>query len=48
MKHPRTLGIYYRNPSGVSTDPANDAWKHREEAQIRSVHEAALLQVQSN
>lgn len=47
MKHPRTLGIYYRNPRGVSTDPANDAWKHREEAQIRQTHEVALLQAHS-
>ena len=28
------LGLYYFNPEGISTNPDNFAWKHKEEREI--------------
>jgi glycosyltransferase involved in cell wall biosynthesis len=36
MKHPKPLGIYYRNPTGMSTNADHDHWKHAEEQEIRA------------
>ena len=33
-KHPETLGVYYFNPKGISTNPENNSWKRREEKEI--------------
>ena len=29
------LGVYYDNPTGVSTDPNNHSWKMIEEKEVR-------------
>ncbi len=33
-KHNSVLGVYYFNPTGVSTNPENNSWKHEEEKEI--------------
>jgi len=33
-KHPEILGVYYFNPMGVSTNPANASWKVEEEKAV--------------
>ena len=34
MKHPETLGVYYFNPTGMSTNPEHDSWKKVHEREI--------------
>ncbi len=34
LKHPEILGVYYFNPTGVSTNPANNGWKIEEEKEV--------------
>lgn len=34
-KYPEVLSLYYWNPKGISTNPANFSWKFKEEKQIR-------------
>jgi len=34
MKHPEILGVYYFNPTGISTNPEHDSWKKDEEKEI--------------
>ena len=34
------LGVYYFNPSGVSTDAANDGWKTEEENRMRNKYKS--------
>jgi len=34
IKHPETLGIYHRNPTGISTDPRHADWKRAEEREV--------------
>jgi len=33
-KHPETLGVYYFNPTGMSTNPEHDSWKRDHEREI--------------
>ena len=34
------LGVYYFNPSGVSSDPSNESWKIEEEKRMRDKYKA--------
>jgi glycosyltransferase involved in cell wall biosynthesis len=34
MKHPDVLGVYYFNPTGMSTNPEHDSWKKEHEREI--------------
>ncbi len=34
MKHPEVLGVYYFNPTGMSTNPEHDSWKKVHEREI--------------
>lgn len=34
MKHPEVLGVYYFNPTGMSTNPEHDSWKKEHEREI--------------
>ena len=33
-KHPEVLGVYYFNPTGMSTNPEHDSWKKEHEREI--------------
>ena len=33
-KIPGILGLYYFNPTGISTNPDNFSWKHEEERKV--------------
>ena len=33
-KHPEVLGVYYFNPTGMSTNPEHDSWKREHEKEI--------------
>ena len=33
---PETLGVYFFNPNGLSTNPENDSWKKYDEAYVRN------------
>ena len=35
---PEDLGLYYFNPSGISTSTANQSWKRQEENRIREMY----------
>jgi len=39
---PEILGIYYYNPLGVSTNPDNNNWKHKEEFEVRQQYSNLL------
>ena len=34
VKHPEVLGVYYFNPTGMSTNPEHDSWKKEHEKEI--------------
>lgn len=34
VKHPEILGVYYFNPTGMSTNPEHDSWKKEHEKEI--------------
>jgi hypothetical protein len=34
FKHPEILGVYYFNPTGISTDQRNNSWKKEEEKEV--------------
>jgi len=44
LKHPEILGVYYYNPTGVSTNPEHDSWKKEEEKEIWTVYRKKLQQ----
>jgi len=37
-KHPQIMGVYYFNPTGISTNPENNSWKRREEREVFQKH----------
>ena len=44
MKHPEILGVYYLNPTGISTNPEHDSWKREEEKEIWMAYRKKLQQ----
>lgn len=38
MKINSTLGLYYFNPTGISTNPENNSWKKKEEKEIYNLY----------
>ena len=44
LKHPETLGVYYFNPSGISTNPDNFDWKRREELEIYKKYQKRFME----
>ena len=38
-----TLGLYYFNPTGISTDPDNFGWKRQEEAKVYETYKDVTL-----
>jgi len=43
VKHPEVLGVYYFNPTGISTNPENNSWKKEEEKEIFMKYRTALM-----
>ena len=43
-KHPETLGVYYFNPSGISTNPENFDWKRKEELEIYKKYQKRFME----
>ena len=43
-KHHEALGLYYFNPTGMSTNPDNNSWKRKEELGIFRKHQKAYLE----
>ena len=44
VKHPEVLGVYYFNPTGISTNPENNSWKKKEEFEIFKKYQKALME----
>jgi glycosyltransferase involved in cell wall biosynthesis len=43
-KHPETLGVYYFNPTGMSTNPEHDSWKKKHEFEIFKKYQKLYLE----
>lgn len=46
-KHPEVLGVYYFNPTGMSTNPEHDSWKKEHEREIFQNYMGIYQQQQS-
>ena len=49
IKHPETLGVYYFNPLGISTNPENNSWKKKEEFEVyKKFQKIYMLEEEAN
>jgi glycosyltransferase involved in cell wall biosynthesis len=46
MKIDSVLGVYYFNPTGISTNPENDSWKKKEEYEVFKKYQKIFLKQQ--
>jgi hypothetical protein len=44
IKHPEILGVYYFNPTGMSTNPEHDDWKKEHEKEIFKRYKTKLIE----
>ena len=47
-KHPETLGVYYFNPKGVSTNVEHNSWKKKQEREIFQTYLAVYQEQESS
>jgi len=43
IKHPEILGVYYFNPTGLSTNPDYNSWKKKDEFEIFKKYQKLFL-----
>jgi len=46
-KHSEILGVYYFNPTGMSTNPEHDSWKQEHEREIFQTYLERLQEMQT-